>query len=390
MLGWELPPRNTGGLGVACYGLAKGLAQHGVKIAFGLPMPLDQEVDFMTLIDSPIDNVTITQINANLMPYANNHSYLQQKQYQVVKNSSKSLYEESLNYAIKAANWAETVNHQIIHAHDWMTYPAAIKARERSNKPFIAHVHATEYDRTGGNVDHRIADIEYHGLHSADQIITVSNYTKQKVMENYRIPENKIEVIHNGVDAAEFSLKQIKRIFPHDHIVAYVGRLTFQKGVEYFLKMAKEVLISHPQTIFIVAGTGDMYERHVLEAAHLNISKRTIFTGFLTGEKLKSVYHMADVFVMPSVSEPYGIVALEALAAGTPIIISKQSGVAETVKHALKVDYWDVNKMAYLVRRILDNQHKVANMVKLGQKEVQRLTWNRAARKTINVYQRYI
>ena len=295
-------------------------------------------------------------------------------------------YTEALRFGKLAEKWSKTVSHQVIHAHDWMTYPAAMKASKKSHKPWVAHIHATEYDRTGGYINPQIAQIEYEGLNAADQVIAVSDYTQKVIKKRYGVSQKKITVVHNGVDAIDFAPRDIKKIFPNDNVVIYVGRLTFQKGVDYFLQMAKEVLHKHPKTVFVIVGDGDMYQRHMLEAARLGISNRVIFTGFLSGEKLKNMYHMADAFVMPSVSEPYGIVALEAIATGTPAIISNQSGVSESIRHALKVDFWDVQRMAYLTNQVLSNKQKAAQLAKLARREIANMTWDKAASQTMQVY----
>lgn len=389
MLGWELPPHNTGGLGVACYGLAKGLSQRGVRINFALPRKLSVNVPFMHVLDHKLQGVQVTAINSLLQAYLTNIKYTQTTNHlseQELSMYGNSLYEEALRFADMATAWSKAKPHQVIHAHDWMTYPAAIKARKVSGRPFVAHIHATEYDRTGGSVNPQIAELEYQGLNKADTVIAVSEYTKKMVSHYYSVPEKKISVVHNGVDSLEFAASDIRRVFPNDKIVLFVGRLTFQKGVEYFLRAAKRVLVRHPNTVFVVAGHGDMYERLIMESAYLDIAHRVVFTGFLSGDKLRSVYHMADVFVMPSVSEPYGIVALEALAAGTPTIISRQSGVAETVEHVFKVDFWDTKKMAGQINALLEYPELGKVMADHAKREVMQMTWDAAAEKTINVY----
>lgn len=390
MLGWELPPHNSGGLGVACYGLTKGLSQHGVPIAFALPRRLSVHVPHMKLLSHDIAGVEITALNSLLKAYASPEQYttiLEQISFEKRMQYAGNLYEEAWRFADMASAWATHQPHNIIHAHDWMTYPAAIRANNKSGQPWVAHIHATEYDRTGGSVNPQIAEIEYQGLQSADSVIAVSNYTKNIVNRYYGVPLDKIHVVHNGVDLVDFEPTNIKRMFPNDQIVLYVGRLTFQKGVDYFLKAAQEVLQVNPNTIFLVVGSGDMYQQLVMQAASLDIAHRVVFAGFLTGEKLRACYQMSDVFVMPSVSEPYGIVALEALASGTPAIISKQSGVSETLSHVLKVDFWDTHKMAEMISAVLRYPTMAQVLADQAKIEVQYQTWKRAAQKIIKVYQ---
>jgi glycosyltransferase involved in cell wall biosynthesis len=390
MFGWELPPYNSGGLGVACYGLAKGLTSQGVNISFALPRVLPYNIPFMKILDHHSDMLSLTAINSLMRSYMTNQDYFsltQSANRQQLSLYGANLYEEAIRFGDMAASWAKSEPCQIIHAHDWMTYPAGMSAKRVCHQPFVAHVHATEFDRTGGNVDQRIAELEYQGLTAADQVITVSGYTKDVVNRYYGINKDKITVVHNGVDPVEFTAADIRRVFPNDHIALYVGRLTFQKGIEYFLRAAQEVLTYHPDTVFIVAGDGDMFTRHVLESAYLGISSRVIFTGFLTGQKLHSLYQMADVFVMPSVSEPYGLVVLEALASGVPCIVSKQSGVIESVKNLYTVDFWDTHKMAGLINTVLSHPELSKQMVHQAQQELKSLTWDHAARKTLSVYQ---
>lgn len=391
MLGWELPPHNTGGLGVACYGLTRSLSSLGARIAFGLPRQLPQNISFMNVMDHRLQGVSVTAINSLLQAYVSQTQY-QQHQQSVTSNHyyPTSIYEEAIRFSDLATDWSAKTPHQLVHVHDWMTFPAGIKAAQKSNKPLITHIHATEYDRTGGNVDPKIAQIEYQGLHQADHIIAVSNYTKDMVTRKYSIPKDKISVVHNGIDVAEFKPTKIRNIFPHHNIVLYVGRLTFQKGVEYFIRAAKEIVQHHPDTIFLIVGDGDMYQQHVLEAASLGIGNKIIFTGFLQGEKLRSTYQMADAFVMPSVSEPYGLVALEAVASGTPAVISRQSGVAETLNHVYIADFWDTHQIAKHINTILSFPVHSQEKTILAKKEAQELTWDKAATKTLDIYQQYL
>ncbi len=393
MFGWELPPNNSGGLGVACHGLAKGLSHHGVNISFALPRRLSTDISFMKILEHTLTGVNITAINSLL------EAYLSKEEYQDLRSElnelelkmySGSMYDEALRFGDMAKDWSRNQKHEIIHVHDWMTYPAGIKARKISGKPLVAHIHATEYDRTGGNVNEQIADIEYQGLNRADKVIAVSHYTKDVVNKYYGVPKDRIEVIHNGVDLNEFSVHKLRELFPRDKIVLFVGRLTYQKGVNYLLESAVEVLKTHPRTIFLIVGHGDMYQKLVLDAAKLGIGNRTIFPGFLTGEKLRDCYQMADVFVMPSVSEPYGIVALEALASGTPSVISKQSGVSETLNSVLKVDFWDTKMMAEKISTLLEYPSFAKEMASMAKREAAMLTWDSAAEKTLAVYKQLI
>jgi glycosyltransferase involved in cell wall biosynthesis len=390
MFGWELPPYNSGGLGVACYGLAKGLAQKGVSINFALPRRLQVNMPFMKVLDHKLHGVDVTAINSLLEAYMTESNYFHYSsaiRSEMMRLYGNSLYDEAMRFGQMAAHWSRSVPHNVIHGHDWMTYPAGMQAKKISHQPFVAHVHATEYDRTGGNVNAMIAEIEYQGLNAADRVIAVSNYTKEVVHRYYGVPDERIVVVHNGIDMDDFEPVEFRRLFPNDNIVLFVGRLTFQKGVDYFLKAAARVLAVRPDTVFLIVGDGDMHHHLLMEAAHMGIGNKVVFPGFLNGEKLRACYQMADAFVMPSVSEPYGIVALEALATGVPAIISKQSGVAETLDHVFKVDFWDVNLLAEKILTVLEYPYLAAEMAKQAKSEAAVMTWNKAAGKTLSVYQ---
>jgi glycosyltransferase involved in cell wall biosynthesis len=390
MFGWELPPFNSGGLGVACYGLARSLSEQGVQIAFALPKRLHYQIPFMKVLEHDLTHGSVTHINSSLTAYQTSQNYHHSQQHWDQTHLSMygaTLYDEVMRFGQAAAAWAKSETFDLIHAHDWLTYPAGMTASAVSGKPWVAHVHATEFDRTGGHVDQRIADIEYQGLENANKIITVSNYTKNFIAHEYGIDKDKVTVVHNGVDPKEFDAADIRRVFPNDHIVLFVGRLTIQKGVEYFIQSANYVLKKHPNTIFIIAGDGDLYYRHIMETAMLGLSQRVIFAGHVTGTKLNSLYHMADVFVMPSVSEPYGIVALEAIASGVPCIVSKTSGVCETVNNIYQVDFWDTQKMGRLISHILAYPSSASELNRLAQVELKDISWENAAKKTCAVYQ---
>lgn len=389
MFGWELPPHNTGGLGVACLGLAKGITSQGVSIAFGLPRPLPDNIAFMEMLPNAFAGFSVTALNSYLYPYQTNRQYLRSIRNITGHQHSDyagNIYDEAQHFAELGGEWAKTQSHSLIHVHDWMTYPAGIQAAKRSGQPLVTHVHATEFDRTGGNVDQRIAEIEYQGLTQATHVITVSDYTKKVVHNKYNIPNDKISVVHNGIDLSEFTPHDFRTVFPNDKVVLFVGRLTFQKGVDYFLESAKLVLAEHPNTVFVITGTGDMEQQLMMQAAYLGIGNRVIFSGFMTGNNLNAVYQMADVFVMPSVSEPYGIVALEAVARGIPTIISKQSGVAETIKNVKAVDYWDTQLMAKEISNSLRFPNSAREWAKAARLEASKQTWDIAAAKTIQIY----
>jgi len=266
-----------------------------------------------------------------------------------------------------------------------MTFRAGIKAKEVSGKPLIVHVHATDFDRTGGNPNQAVYDIEKEGMRAADKIIAVSNYTKDMIIKHYGISPNKVEVVHNAVEQ-EVNIRKDSKIEHQDKIVLFLGRLTLQKGPDYFIEAAHRVLQILPNTKFIIAGSGEMYRRMVDRAAELGMGKNMLFTGHLTGEDIDRAYQMADLYVMPSVSEPFGITPLESLKNNTPVLISKQSGVSEVLKNALKVDFWDIDEMTNKIVSVLSYSPLKKSLIENGQRELEKITWDNAADKCINIY----
>jgi glycosyltransferase involved in cell wall biosynthesis len=274
----------------------------------------------------------------------------------------------------------------IIHAHDWLTYPAGISAKNISGKPLVVHVHATEFDRSGDNVNQPVYDIERYGMEAADLVITVSNLTRQVVIERYGIPENKVITVHNAVEPVnrpelEGVQKKVK-----EKIVTFLGRVTYQKGPDYFVEAAYKVLQKDPNVRFVMAGSGDLFHRMVRRIARLKMGTRFHFTGFLSGAEVDRMFAMSDVYVMPSVSEPFGISPLEAMRSNVPVVISKQSGVAEVLRHAVKVDFWDIDAMADAIYGILNYDGLRKMFVSYGKTEVDNLKWDNAALKIIDVY----
>lgn len=386
MFGWEFPPFNSGGLGVACLGLTKALVKQGIDITFILPKKFDIDVDYMNILYASQQKYKFfisdqmvtytTPILFNKKPHFNTYPPV-------------SLIEEVKRYGELAKNIVDQLDFDIIHAHDWLTFPAAIAAKELTGKPLITHIHATEYDRTGTIYGNRtVFEIEKLGMECADKVIPVSNYTKQLIIQNYNIPQHKISVIHNGVDlpCSENIQQELLELKKDNKIVIFVGRLTLQKGPDYFIKSAQMVLKFLPRTIFVMVGSGDMKEKLINESIALGISENIIFTGFLRDEKLKQIYQSADLFVMPSVSEPFGIAGLESALLGAPILISKQSGVSEVINHALKVDFWDINEMANKIVSVLSHQSLRKTLGANGSNETKSLTWEEAAKKMKQIY----
>lgn len=394
MFGWEFPPFNSGGLGVACEGLSKALSASGVDLTFVLPLKVPISASWCKFVfaSEASEFVDETQITKLFSGYENiNISASEAKKYGLPGSISGSLMQRVQAYALKAGSIAKQNKHSIIHAHDWLTYLAGIAAKKVSGQPLVVHVHATEFDRSGSdNVNKEIFNIELEGFRQADKIVTVSGWTKKKVVEKYGIPPEKVKVVYNGIDFKENSssiednLKALKR--DGNKIVLFVGRITLQKGPDYFVAMAEKVLAHEPKTYFVVSGSGDMEEKMIRSVAKKGLSSRFIFCGFLRGQELDRVYKAADIFVMPSVSEPFGLVPLEAMISDVPVLVSKESGVSEIISSALKSHFWDIDDMADKVVSVLRHQKLQGYLSKNGKEEVKAIHWKKAADSLISVY----
>ena len=399
MFGWEFPPFNTGGLGTACYGLTKALSKQGINITFVIPTaPRPIKSDFVNLIVAACTGfLDIKRISSLLVPYISSKGYDNMYRQRSIKSDKnfgliygQNLFDEVKRYAMKAREIAENESFDLIHCHDWMTYLAGIEAKKISKKPLIVQVHATEFDRTGGHPNQAVYDIERMGMHAADLIIAVSNFTKNKIVEHYGISHEKVFVVHNAVEFTSFPDKEDFRIKSQDKIVLFLGRITLQKGPDYFIDAAKKVLENEKNIKFIIAGSGDMEADMIEKVARLGIAKHVLFTGFLRGDDIDRAYKMADLYVMPSVSEPFGITPLEAMRNGTPVIISKQSGVSEVIKNCLKVDFWDIDEMANKIIAVLNYNALHHCLKEHGLIEIKKISWNDSAKKCINVYERVL
>jgi len=399
MFGWEFPPFNTGGLGTACYGLTKGLSKQGINITFVIPTaPKPIKSDFVDMIIAfSTSFVNIKTVDSLLVPYISSEGYETMHKKRCM-NSDKNfnrvygqnLFEEVHRYARKAREIAENETFDLIHCHDWMTYLAGIEAKKVSKKPLVMHVHATEFDRTGDHPNQAVYDIERMGMHAADLIIAVSNFTKNKIVEHYGISSEKVFVVHNAVEFKSFPDTEEFKIKSQDKIVLFLGRITLQKGPDYFLDAAKKVLENEKNIKFIIAGSGDMEVDMIERAARLGIAQHVLFTGFLRGDDIDRAYKMADLYVMPSVSEPFGITPLEAMRNGTPVIISKQSGVSEVIKNCLKVDFWDIDEMASKIIAVLKYNALHHCLKEHGLIEIKKISWNDSAKKCIDVYKKVL
>ena len=400
MFGWEFPPINSGGLGVACQGIVEGLVGNGQQVYLVLPK-VTGEMKSLTSNDFQILSAhesggimkTIEVPSGLYSPYTNAEHYqkfieeLTDKNAQAPANLyGKNLFEEVYRYAAQASVYAKKVPHDVIHTHDWLTAEAGIQAKKISGEPMVMHVHATEFDRSGDNVNQRVYDMEKRGMTHADRIIAVSEFTKKLLMKHYGVKEWKIDVVHNAVQPNFTTYHKSHHINHTDKIVLFLGRMTMQKGPDYFLQMAKRVLEVVKRVKFVMAGDGDMMEQVVGMAVNLGIERNVLFSGFLKGNEVERAYASADLYVMPSVSEPFGLTPLEAIRNGAPVLISKQSGVSEVIKNALRVDFWDVDEMANQVVAALRYPALKHTLNEQAKKEVDRMSWHKQAKKIVETY----
>lgn len=388
MFGWELPPYNSGGLGVACYHLAKALCKKNTEVIFVLPRKVNvSSRDFSILFADT--RIRVHTIESPLEPYITSTSYLS-----FISENARSriygntLFEEVLRYGRQAKKIAKNERFDVIHAHDWLSFPAGVAAKKVSGKKLVTHVHATEFDRTGGTgVNPLVYEIEKWGMENADKVIAVSNLTKNMVIEKYGIPAEKIEVVYNATEPpGDVHSALTAPISRHKSIVLFVGRITLQKGPDYFVEAAAKVLAHTKDVLFVMAGDGDMYHQMIGKAATMGISDNFLFAGFLRGAQLTSLYKSADLYVMPSVSEPFGLTAIESLQCGTPILISKQTGVGESLTHCLKVDFWDTNEMAAKIMAVLRYKELGQVLSEHGRAEAGKFSWDKSADQCIHLY----
>ncbi len=404
MFGWEFPPHISGGLGTACYGLTKGLADcNDVNVLFVVPKAWgDEDQSSMKLIgaNNILAGTNKNYENIESVPYvgADEFSTLFETEYGHFPYAAgrngrmwfsgkygNELHEEIYKYSLAAKIIARDNQFDVIHAHDWLAYPAGIAAKQMTGKPLVIHVHATDFDRSGGSVNPKVFNIEKWGMEQADQIITVSNLTRNIVISKYGINPNKVTTVYNAVEPIEDKDPTIKKGVK-EKIVTFLGRITMQKGPEYFVEAAKMVIDKMPNVRFVMAGSGDMMDAMIKRVAELNISSKFNFTGFLKGDDVTNMFRQSDVFVMPSVSEPFGIVPLEAMQTNVPVIISYQSGCAEILQNALKIDYWDTQAMANSIYGLLKYPTLWNTLKEEGKKEVNSIVWTKSAINVRNVY----
>lgn len=425
MFGWEFPPHIAGGLGTACYGIVKGLAHNGVETLFVMPSASGDEdqsaakiinasdvpVDIKEscTIDEFLDKVQFVHIGTNMVPYLDPqefHDLVEEdrkrqvndfrvqygQKYKFSGKYGSNLMEEVARYAMVGGTIAMQHKDEIdvIHAHDWLTYYAGIAAKRLTGKPLVVHMHATSFDRGSvDNIDTRVYEIEKRGMEAADRVITVSDLTRNIVITKYGIDPSKVVTVHNAVDFSGRQGLQVERGVK-DKVVTFLGRITFQKGPEYFIEAAAKVLKRTKNVRFVMAGSGDLMNRSIRYVARMGISDRFHFTGFLRGADVQKMFALSDVYVMPSVSEPFGISPLEAMSTNVPSVISKQSGAAEVLKYAFKVDFWDVDAMADQLYALLQYPALSRFAAHYGYDEVHSLKWNNATAKIKKVYESVI
>lgn len=416
MFGWEFPPNISGGLGTACYGIVKGLGgATDVHVTFVIPKSCGNELRagnlkllgadkvLLNRIPGNIENwsnIQFVEVRSQLLPYLTPQTFssdtrpsstekiIVEGENVRIKFSGKygsDLFDEINNYATVAQTIAAETSFDVIHAHDWLTFRAAIAAKRISGKPLIVHVHSTDFDRSGGVINPDIYNIERQGMEVADHIIAVSNKIKSRLIEQYHITPSKITTIYNGIDWANNAKKQKRS---KEKIVTFLGRITIQKGPEYFVDVARLVVRKLKNVHFVMAGDGELKDRILELSVRFGISDKFHFTGFLNGAEVSEMLSRTRVFIMPSVSEPFGIVPLEAMQARVPVIISIQSGVAELIKHVIKTDFWDVNAMADAVYGILKYKRLAKSMIDDGSAEVQLLNWENPAVQISEVYRK--
>ncbi|GAO28021.1 glycosyltransferase family 4 protein [Geofilum rubicundum] len=412
MFGWEFPPHISGGLGTACYGLTKGLSHiPGLQVLFVVPKAYgDEDQSGIRLVGAnkvPVshrelklkhfsETLDYIEVGSKLIPYMEPEEFWRHtreeklRQLEFLNTNEEGfvdfsgkygadLLREIRDYALVSNIIAQDYAFDIIHAHDWLAYPAGMAAKEATGKPLVVHVHATDFDRSGGSVNPAVFEIEKKGMEAADMVITVSNMTRRIVVEKYGIDPDKVVTVYNAVEPHEMTVADVPKKGVDEKIVTFLGRITMQKGPEYFVEAAHRVLQRMDNVRFVMAGSGDMMESMIRRAAQLKISDKFHFTGFLRGDDVFDMLVMSDLYVMPSVSEPFGISPLEAMQSNVPVLISHQSGVAEILTYAIKTNFWDVDAMADAIYGVLNYSGLPKMFVAHGKKEVDSLKWENSA-----------
>lgn len=396
MLGWELPPHNSGGLGVACYHLSKALADHGANIDFVLPYTADHsDIDFMN-----IHSVTpLEPLERNGLGAYDSKSVAHKTLSQVELDDMKDMRGVQRQYVRYIEQFTQDHDIDVIHAHDWLTMEAGVRAKELTNAPLIVHVHATEFDRSGEYGGNPIVhEIEQQALLMADKILAVSHITKDIIVKNYGIPADKVDVVHNAIDVDSFDSSYLYDVATYQYleslkeegytVVATITRFTVQKGLAHLMHAAKAVCDNYDKVVFLFAGDGEQRDELIALAARLGISSKVFFTGFVRGKRWRDAYSVADIFVMSSVSEPFGLTALEAAHHDCSLIISKQSGVGEVLQSIFRFDFWDTNLLADQILGLATSPALLQQMKANVKQEYTRLSWREVGQACLDIYQK--
>jgi glycosyltransferase involved in cell wall biosynthesis len=394
MLGWELPPNNSGGLGVACYQLCESLSRKDIDLEFVLPYHTASKEgpEFMKL--TAARPVGVMEILKSGIAY-DSYKYI----YHDGKEEWHDIFSQAAMYEHAVEQLVGRTQFDIVHAHDWLTFRAALRLKMRTNVPIILHVHSIESDRAGGHRGNPLVhEIEATAFQMADRILAVSDYTRKAIAREYDIPLDKIEVVHNSIDPTTIApldgdntYRYLSGLKAQGYkVVTNIGRLTVQKGLPNMLRAAQLVVQKAPKTMFVIVGSGDQYEELIELSADLGIGKNVIFTGFQRGKAWRDAFAIADLFVMPSVSEPFGLTPLEAAVYGTPSLISKQSGVAEIFRNCLRVDFWDINEMANQMLAAVTSEPLQQQLAEYAEAEASSLSWGRAADKVYDIYRQHL
>jgi len=414
MLGWEFPPYISGGLGTACHGLTRAMSDLGTEIVFVLPTANVTESLSRTTASPQGGQIEFRQIpSAIVSPYAScgrmpSAAQVGRSPGRPLSASGRrgdrllclgagagggyggDLIARITSYAERCVRIARNESFDVIHAHDWVTFPAGLAVAAECGKPLVVHVHSTEFDRSGECVNRPVYEVECAGVHGARAVIAVSHLTKRILVERYGVDPGKVQVIHNGVEPRR-AFTPLPRNGRGEKTVLFLGRITMQKGPAFFVNAAARVREKLDDVRFIMAGWGDMGPQVVEQVAAMGLSRFFRFAGFLRGDEVQEAYRQSDVYVMPSVSEPFGLTALEAIQWGVPVILSKNSGVAEVLPHgALKVDFWDVDGMADRIIAILRHPQLAEALARSAAAEIRCLTWDKAARKCVGVYLEHV
>ncbi|MCG6535562.1 MAG: glycosyltransferase family 4 protein [Syntrophales bacterium LBB04] len=416
MFGWEFPPHISGGLGTACFGITRALAKPGTEVIFVLPRIAGDKkrvahVKLLSASDIPFpgpgmideelwNNLKMKVVDSTLRPYMNEGQYQgflaklyeggTRRNYEMSGDYGPNLMAEIWRYGMAAEAIVKSESFDIIHGHDWTSVIACVRAKRMSGRPYIYHAHALEFDRSGEDINAVVYEMEKYGMETADHVIAVSYYTKNNIIKRYGIAPEKITVIHNAVSRSDSEVRVRAKEREGEKIVLFLGRITFQKGPDYFIEAAALTLKAIPDVRFVMAGAGDMLPKMIGRVSELQMGAHFSFTGFLRGEDVERIYAVSDLYVMPSVSEPFGISPLEAMLYDVPVIISKQSGVSEILHHALKVDFWDVMKLADKMIALLRYPSLANEMTGRAREELKNIRWERAAEKILSLYRQVL